>query len=188
VKSTNYTPAYVNGTLTVTQKTMKVVVGNGDGIYGSSPKINQKGYTLEGFVNGDTAAVLSGEATLTTTAELSSPVAAYPIVYKEGSLKAKNYALVGVNGSYTVEKATLTFTAKNASMKKGSSLPKLADSVTGLVNGDTDAKAFTGSPALSTTASSKSATGKYPIAIKVGSLESKNYAFKFVDGTLTITD
>jgi len=45
----------------------------------------------------------------------------------------------------------------------------------------------TGSPSLTTTATSASVIGPYPIMAALGSLASGNYSFTFVNGTLTIT-
>ena len=48
-------------------------------------------YTITGFVNGDTAAAISGTPTLTTTATASSPVGSYAISVSAGTLSASNY-------------------------------------------------------------------------------------------------
>jgi hypothetical protein len=57
----------------------------------------------------------------------------------------------------------------------------------GYVNGDTFAKAVTGSPSLTTTAVATSLPGTYAIVASQGSLAAANYSFNFVNGTLTIT-
>lgn len=97
-----------------------------------------------------------------------------------------NYLTAKASVTITVAKATLTVTAKSFSIKKGSAIPKLTAIYSGFVNGDTT-KALAGAPVLSTTAKSTSPVGAYPITIKQGTLAAKNYAFKFVNGTLTIT-
>jgi hypothetical protein len=71
-------------------------------------------------------------------------------------------------------------------MTKGAHVPALTWTVAGLVNHNTDASAFTGTPALTTTAKSSSAAGNYPITITQGTLESKNYGFKFVNGNMKV--
>src|SRR5207249_1171980 len=59
--------------------------------------------TISGFVNGDTAAVVSGSPALTTTATSSSPAGTYPIIAGIGTLAAANYDFpTRVNGSLTV--------------------------------------------------------------------------------------
>jgi hypothetical protein len=54
-----------------------------------------------------------------------------------------------------------------------------------LVNGDSPS-AVTGAPALSTTATTASNAGGYPITVSTGTLAATNYSFLFVSGTLTI--
>jgi hypothetical protein len=55
------------------------------------------------------------------------------------------------------------------------------------VNGDTDIPSvITGIPAITTTATSISQPGTYPIVISTGTLAAPNYAFAFINGTLTI--
>jgi hypothetical protein len=61
--------------------------------------------TITGFINGDTSSVVSGAASLTTTATATSPVGAYPIVAALGTLAAANYTFSLVNGTLSVTKA-----------------------------------------------------------------------------------
>src|SRR5207253_1602809 len=76
--------------------------------------------TLSGFLNGDTAAVVTGTAGLSTTATPTSPVGTYPIVVGPGTLSAANYDVAfTVNGTLTVTKAHLTVTADNKSRNLG---------------------------------------------------------------------
>jgi hypothetical protein len=92
-----------------------------------------------------------------------------------------------VKQAITVEKAKLTVTANNLSMKQGAAVPALTYSITGFVNGDTEKSANAGAPRLTTTATSKSAPGAYPIYVAAGTLASANYIFALVSGTLTVT-
>ncbi len=55
-------------------------------------------YTITGFVNGDSSAVVSGTASLATTATTSSPVGAYPITFSAESLMASDYTFTYVGG------------------------------------------------------------------------------------------
>jgi hypothetical protein len=92
-----------------------------------------------------------------------------------------------VTRTLTVDKATLSVTANNLSIKQGAAVPTLTYSFAGFVNGDTATSgAIIGKPALSTTATSKSPAGSYPIAVKAGTLAAKNYEFTLVNGVLTI--
>ena len=62
--------------------------------------------TITGFVDGDTPSVVTGAASLTTTATLTSPAAVYPIVVTQGTLAAANYTFTFVNGNLDVMPAT----------------------------------------------------------------------------------
>ena len=84
----------------------------------------------------------------------------------------------------TVGKAPLTVTVNNATKVVGAAVPSLTYAITGFVNGDTAANLST-PPVVSTTATSSSPTGTYPIA--VSGATSLNYAIRFVNGTLTVT-
>jgi hypothetical protein len=70
-------------------------------------------------------------------------------------------------------------------MSQGAPLPSFTYTVTGLVNGDASSL-VTGVPVETTTATTASLTGTYPITITQGTLSAANYAFTFVSGTLTI--
>ncbi len=85
----------------------------------------------------------------------------------------------------SVTKAPLTVTADNKDIAHGDPIPPLTWTFTGFVNADT-AAVVGGAPKLSTTATSSSPAGHYPIDITIGSLAADNYAFRFVPGTLTV--
>jgi hypothetical protein len=222
-------------------------------------------YTPIGFVNGETASVLSGSPQLGTPATSSSPAGTYPITASAGTLTAANYTFnfvdgtliinpaaptvtvtcptvtydgnahactasaagvggtqvsgafaftyngnstapaaagtyavsasftssdpsylnAAATGTLTINPATLTVTANNQTMTFGAPVPALTYTPSGFVGGDT-AAVLSGSPQLSTTATSTSSVGTYPITIAPGTLAAANYTFAFVNGTLTV--
>src|SRR5207253_2857349 len=151
--------------------------------------------TVTGFVNGDTAAVVSGAAALTTTATASSGVGSYAITASQGSLSAANYTFAFAGGTLSVTPALLTVTANNASKVYGAANPTpvyrpanptLTDTITGFVNGDS-AAVVSGAAALGTTATANSGVGGYAITAAQGSLSAANYSFAFASGTLSVT-
>ena len=82
----------------------------------------------------------------------------------------------------------LTVRANNASKIVGAPLPTLSVSYSGFVNGDTPA-ILSGSPVETTTATSASPAGLYPITVTKGTLSAANhfpYTFNFVNGTLSV--
>jgi len=79
---------------------------------------------ITGFVNGDTQSVVSGTASLTTTATASSVPGTYPITAALGTLSAANYTFsTFVNGTLTITQATPTITwATPAAITYGTAL------------------------------------------------------------------
>jgi hypothetical protein len=59
-------------------------------------------YTVTGFVNHDTSAVLTGDPSETTAAKEGSKPGTYPIDIAKGTLKASNYAFVFKDGELTI--------------------------------------------------------------------------------------
>jgi hypothetical protein len=87
--------------------------------------------------------------------------------------------------SYTVHiaPATLTITAANQSMTYGGTVPALTLTYSGFINGD-NAGSLTTPPTVSTTATSATGIGQYPITVS-GAVDA-NYTIVYVNGTLTI--
>jgi MBG domain (YGX type) len=97
-----------------------------------------------------------------------------------------------VTQSLTVAQAPLTVTADMASKIVGNVNPAFTATITGFVNGDTALTpgVYSGSTTFSTTATSNSPIGTYPVAPSLGNLTSTNYAFpaaNFIPSTLTVT-
>lgn len=185
VASGNYTGT-VTAVLTIGQAPLTVTANNQTSSYGAGlPTLT---YSISGFVNGETASVVSGSAIVATTATTVSPVGTYAIVPAVGSLSAANYRFSTlVNGTLTVSKASLTVTANSKSRAYGAANPAFDATYTGFVNGDT-ATVISGAPGFSTPATTGSTVGTYAITPGVGTLSAANYAFgPFVAGTLTIT-
>src|SRR5205823_2488042 len=144
--------------------------------------------SYSGFKNGETlgSSGVTGSPSLSTSATASSAVGAYAITAAIGSLASSNYAFTLVNGALVVNKATLTVTANNQTRFYGDANPTLTASYAGFKNGETLATSgVSGSPSLTTTATATSPVGAYTITAAVDSLASSNYAFAFVNGTLT---
>ncbi len=119
-----------------------------------------------------------GGSTLTVTG-------AGTIVITASQAGNANYLPSSQQISITVNQAVLTVTANNASMTYGGSLPTFSASYSGFVNGDGQG-VLSGSPSLTTTATSSSPVGPYTITAAQGTLSAANYTFTFVNGTLTI--
>jgi hypothetical protein len=184
LSAANYTFTFVDGVLTVTPAQLTVTADAATRIYGQANPVFTD--TITGFVNGDTSSVVSGSASLTTPATISSGVGTYTITAKPGTLSAANYAFAFVNCTLTVTAATLTVTANDASKDYGQANPGFTETITGYVNGDT-ASVVSGAASLSTTATPASGVGGYTITAAQGTLSAANYRFALVNGTLSVS-
>ncbi len=98
-----------------------------------------------------------------------------------------DYAVAtSVRQSFTVAKAALTVTANNASIVYGQALPSFSYAITGFAGTD-KSSVISGTAMETTTATSTSAPGSYPITFSIESLTATNYTFTYVNGTLTIS-
>ena len=96
----NYNTTTNNGVLTVTPAPLTVRADDKSRTYGTTnPPFT---FTGTGFVNGETATVLAGSPSLSTTAGTNSPVGSYPIVASQGTLSDANYSFTFANGTLTV--------------------------------------------------------------------------------------
>jgi uncharacterized protein (TIGR03437 family) len=104
----------VQQTLTISKAVIIVTANSATIVTGAAlPALTA---SLTGFVNGDTASVVSGAPSLTTTATQSSPAGAYPITATVGTLAAANYSFTFVTGTLTIKapastSQTITFGA-----------------------------------------------------------------------------
>ena len=183
LSSANYSFTVVSGAITVSKAMLTVTPVSTSTTYGSA--LPALFYQVAGFVNGDGAGVVSGAPALKCSASSGSLAGIYPIIGAAGNLTAANYIFQLMNGTVTVNKAVLTVTAGAASMTYGSPLPVLTYKVTGYVNGD-GASRVSGTPALSTSASSTSPAGVYAIIPAPGTLSADNYTFAMAPGSITV--
>jgi len=151
--------------------------------YGDTFAFTDTEFTDSGLLNGDriiTVALTSGGA-VATAHVAGSPYAIAPSDAAGNGLG--NYAIAYHDGSLTVNPAPLTVTADNKATSFGGTVPPLTASYAGFVNGETPAS-LTTPVNLSTSATSNSPAGAYPIAASGAS--SSDYAISYVNGTLTI--
>jgi probable HAF family extracellular repeat protein len=263
----SYASSSGSGTLTVTPAPLLLTADNKSKTYlAANPSLT---FTPTGFVNGDTASVLSPQPALTTTATTTSSAGGYPITFSNSPANS-NYTVTLASGTLTINKATptvnwnnpaditygtllsstqlnatatnpidsssvtgtftytpaagtalhagngqtlradfaptdttnyntpaqktvsinvlkaaLTITADAKSKTYLAANPTLTFTPTGFVNSDT-AAVLSDAPSLTTTATTTSSVGPYPITVSQGTLSAADYTFNFVNGTLTI--
>ena len=164
---------YVLGTTTnipwtISKAILTITTNNASMIYGSSlPTFT---HTSTGFVNSETSTVITGTVTHSTTGSSTSNAGTYSITPSVSGLTATNYTFTPVNGTLTINPATLTASTRTGSTTyTGSSQ---AFTVLSGINGTT----YTGSTSVSGTN-----VGSYTTTI----IGTGNYTGS-VTGTLTI--
>lgn len=178
--SNNYSITYVNSILTISKAIITVTANDVTRLYGSTtPALS---FTYSGFVNGQTATVITRRPTITAPVTSTSPAGTYVITVANAA--ATNYDFVYETGALTIAKRTITFTATSKTKAYGAAVPGLTYTYTGLITGERIG-VVTGTPQLSTTATQTSERGVYPITIG-GDVTAQNYNIAFVDGTLTV--
>ncbi|MGP0065797.1 MAG: Ig-like domain repeat protein [Isosphaeraceae bacterium] len=177
----DYTISYAVGTLTVTPAALTITAVNKTKVYGAAMPALTVSYT--GFVNGDTSASLTTQPALATNATAGSHVAGNPYSITASGAADSNYAITYVPGTLTITPASLTITANNQAKVYGQANPALTVSYAGFVNSDTSAS-LTTPPAVTTTATTLSSVGIYPISAS-GAID-PDYTINYVAGTLTI--
>ena len=170
----NYTVDLNKGTLKITAAALVVTAADKSREYGDANPALTGSYS--GQKNSETFTI-SGSTTATAT----SVVGSYTIVPSVTGATLSNYDVIKVNGTLTIEKATLTITAADKGRQYGDANPAFTGSFSGQKNNET----FT--VGGSTTAVATSAVGSYTIVPSVTGTTLSNYNVTSVNGTLTIT-
>ena len=176
----NYTLTFVGANLTISKATLTVTADNKSRPYGDpNPLLTA---TFAGFKFAESLATsgVAGAPALATVAAQSSPVGPYAITAALGTLASGNYAFAFVNGTLTVDKASLTITANDASRPYGVANPTFSGGYAGQKNGETFTMSF------STSATTFSAVGTYAIVPSADGGTIGNYIVTPTNGTLTV--
>jgi subtilisin-like proprotein convertase family protein len=177
--ASNYTFNLVNGVLTVTPAVLTGQANNASRPYGETNPVFTASYS--GFVNGDTASVVTGALSGSSPARTNSPVGTYPIsVSGQG---AANYTIQYLAGILSIGPTPLLVQANNASRVVGQTNPVFTASFIGLVNEDSPT-VLEGPLLFTTTADTNSPVGSYPIV--PSGLSSTNYTLTYSNGTLSV--
>jgi len=180
---TLFTASSGAGSLTVNRAVLTVVAATVAKLYlDPNPPFT---YAITGFLNGDTAAVVSGSTACNTVVptDASTPAGRYAIHCPVGTLTAANYTFVTFDGTLIVNKPPLTVVIDNATRVYGDPDPAFTGTITGLRGSDVITATY------STPATAASSVGTYPIVpnyIDPGGVLN-NYNLIVTNGTLTIT-
>ena len=185
LSATNYAFSFTNGILTVNPAALTVSANSTNRPYGATNPMFAVSYA--GFVNGDTAGVLSGSLSLTTSATTNSPVGTYAITNLPGMLSATNYAISYTNGTLTVTPAALTITASNRSKIFGQTVVFAGTefSTSGLLNSDSVSHVSLSSAGAVAGAPVNGSPYSIVVINAVGT-GLTNYSISYVNGQLTV--
>ena len=137
-----------------------------------------------GMVISGAVPISGTTATLTTSTLLSGPHSVTAVYSGDTNYNGATSSVL----TQGVNQATLTVTPSDASRSYGTANPAFTSTITGFVNGDTQASVVTGSPSLTTTATAVSLQGHIPsLRLREALPRTTNYLFAFINGTLTVT-
>src|SRR5438552_1640748 len=189
LSAVNYSFTFAAGTLHVTPAGLTVTANDKTREYGDpNPGFDA---TITGFKNGQnlTTSGVTGTASCSSSATMTSPVADYSITCTIGGLLSGNYSFTFfAPGTLHVTKAVLTVTADDKSRQYGDANPAFDATISGFKNGENLATSgVTGTASCSSAAIANSTVADYTISCTIGSLSAHNYSFSFVNGTLLVT-
>jgi hypothetical protein len=168
-------------TFTVTRAPLNIKADNASRNYGAANPTFTATYT--GLAPGDTPASLGGSLAVGTPATATSNVGTYTL--SASGRSSGNYTITYSTGVLTVAQAPLVARPANVSRVYATANPAFTVTYSGFVNGHTSS-IITGTPLLSTTATTSSPAGSYAINLS-GLSAPSNYSLTMAQGTLTVT-
>ena len=170
----NYDITYVDGTLTVTKRSLTITPVAQYLVYGDVPAA--PAMNANGFFAGDSFTV--APTCSASYSQFGTP-GTYPITCS-GAV-ADNYNITYASGSIVVSKLGLTVQAESRNLTYGDAYPTgFTYTATGFIGNET----FTTAPTCSTTFGVRSPAGNYSV-ICTGGVQA-NYAITYVAGTLRV--
>ena len=181
----NYNITTNSATGTINAKALTVTASNQVKTYGQTVNFAGTEFTSAGLVVGETigSTTLNSAGAINTANVAGSPYAITASNAAGGTFDANNYVINYVNGTLTVNRASLTVAANSASKSQGAPNPAFSSAITGFVNGETSA-VLLGALGHSTPAVTSSPIGSY--AITPFGVTADNYTISFIGGVLTV--
>jgi filamentous hemagglutinin family protein len=170
-----------DGNLTVNSAPLSVTANAAGKTYDGLAYSGGNGVVYSGFVNGETNAVLGGALAYGGSSQGAVNAGSYFIT--PNGLTSGNYTIDYLNGTLTVNPATLTYIATPASFIAGQTPYGLTGIVNGFVSGDNKANATNGNIVWATTADPANPPGQY--SINGSGLLATNYVFTQDSGNAT---
>jgi filamentous hemagglutinin family protein len=160
---------------TITPARLTVTANNATTTYNAKGYSGGNGVTYNGFVDGQTVAVLNGTLTYGGSSQGALNVGSYTLM--PSGLASANYVITYGGGTLTLMPATLTYVATPVKVYAGQAIPPLTGTVTGFQGGDTLANATTGTLVFNTPGTAQSSAGQYAIAGSGLAANDGNYVF-----------
>ena len=181
----NYSVAYVDGAITISRQSVVVTASSPTVTYGDAVPAVSPSYA--GFVNGQTASVLTTAPTCSTTYQVTSSVNISPARTTScAGAAAANYSFLYTSGTVTINKKALTVTASSPSVPFGAAVNTVTVTplFAGFVNSETDS-VIDSAPTCTTAYTVTSPVGSAPHTRCSGGTDN-NYRFDFVDGAVDV--
>lgn len=177
--SLNYDFNYTNGILNVIKSPLSITVKGSEKVYGQpNPDFI---LTYDGLKNNEKSPKWDNAPVFTTSADNTSNVGKYDVFV---NCVPHNYEIVANNkGILTISKAPLSLQVNSASRIYMEENPEFGFTLSGLLNGDTNA-CLSKLPVYSCSAATISDCGDY--AITASGADAMNYTITYIDGKLTI--
>jgi hypothetical protein len=170
----DYNVTYVNGTLTVTPASATSTIS------WTTPAAITYGAALSG-AQLDASSSLPGSFTYSPAIGTVLGAGTHTLTATFTPTDTTDYQISTATVPLVVNPATLTVTASNATRPYNTPNPAFTGNLTGAINGDTFTESFT------TTATTASPVGTYPIVPSAVGANLANYTVVPVNGTLTVT-
>ncbi len=178
----NFTqPTTVTGT--INKKDLTVTADAKTVTYGTS--VPTGSITYNGFITGESAAVLDSAPTVSSTNTGIVNAGTYTGNYTVSGGSDNNYSLHYVSGDLVVSKKQLDVTADSKTITYGASVPTGTYTYNGFVNGE-DASALASAPVISSTQTGVADAGTYNGNYTITGGTAANYSFNYISGNLVV--
>lgn len=185
LENSNYAITYVNGTLTVKERTVTLDWGTANSFVYDGTAHTLKP-AAKNVVNNDNL-----DLTVTITGENISGSSAINVgtYTATASITNKNYVLAesSKSATFTITARALTITANNHEIIYGSAPATNGYIISGMIDGETPATAnIGGTVKLTTNYTQYGNVGEYDIIVDISGLSAPNYSFTAKNGKLTV--
>jgi outer membrane protein OmpA-like peptidoglycan-associated protein len=179
----NYSFTYVAGAVNVTRKPVIVTASSDTVTYGDATPTVTPSYS--GFVNSQTASVLTTAPTCSTTYTNSTSVSSSGLATACSGAAAANYSFTYDPGAIIINRKSLVVTASSHTVTYGDATPTVTPSYSGFVNSQT-ASVLTTAPTCSTTYTNSTSVSSSGLATACSGAAAANYSLSYATGIITI--